>query len=85
MGTRDGGGRAGSRLRLRVEVALALIAAALALLTLVWHEWIEAFGIEPDGGDGSLEWVVVVVLAVAALLFAALARAEWRRLAAAGR
>jgi hypothetical protein len=65
--------------RFWLEVALAGIAAILCVLTLVWHDWIEAFGIEPDGGDGSLEWIVVAVFAVAALVCAALARSEWRR------
>jgi hypothetical protein len=67
------------RTRYWVELALASVATALFVLTLVWHDWIEAFGIEPDGGDGSLEWIVVAVLAVVALVSAALARAERRR------
>jgi hypothetical protein len=65
--------------RFWLEVALAGVAAILFVLTLVWHDWIEAFGIEPDGGNGSLEWVVVALFAVAALVCAALARSEWRR------
>ena len=53
----------------------------LALLTLVWHDWIEiVFRIDPDGGSGALEWLIVVVLAVAGLVFAVLAQIEWRRL-----
>ena len=76
---RETGGGAALSGRFWLEVALAGIAAILFVLTLVWHDWIEAFGIEPDGGNGSLEWVVVGVFAVAALVCAALARAEWRR------
>jgi hypothetical protein len=79
------GGRAGSRRRLRVELVLATLAGALAVLTVAWRDWIEAFGIEPDGGDGSLEWALVLGLSLAALLLGVLARAEWRRLAAEGR
>lgn len=71
----------GARVRGRfwVELALAGVASVLFLLTLAWKDWIEAFGIEPDGRNGSLEWVVVGVFAVAALVCAALARAEWLR------
>ena len=65
--------------RFWLEAALAGVAAILFVVTLVWHDWIEAFGIEPDGGNGSLEWVVVALFAVAALVCAALARSEWRR------
>jgi hypothetical protein len=60
-------------------LALAAIAVALFVLTLVWHDWIEAFGVEPDGGNGTLEWVVVAAFGVAALVCGALARMEWRR------
>lgn len=74
--TRGAGTRRG---RFWVELALAGIAAILFVLTLVWHDWIEAFGIEPDGGNGSVEWIMVAVFAVAALVCGALARAEWRR------
>jgi hypothetical protein len=71
----------GGRLRRRywVELALASVATVLFVLTLLWHDWIEAFGVEPDGGDGSLEWIIVAVFAVVALVSAALARAERRR------
>jgi hypothetical protein len=65
--------------RFWLELALAAIAVVLFVLTLVRHDWIEAFGIEPDGGNGSLEWVVVGVFAVAAVVCGGLARAEWRR------
>jgi hypothetical protein len=65
-----------------VEAALAALTGALALLTLVWREWIEAiFRVEPDSGDGSLEWAIVIVLFVGSLTFSLVARAEWRRTA----
>lgn len=69
-----------SRTRFAVEAALAAVTATLSLLSLVSHAWIEAaFRIDPDAGDGSLEWVIVGVLLVASVSFSALARAEWRR------
>jgi hypothetical protein len=62
------------------EVGLSGAAAALALLTLITREWIEVLtGWDPDHGSGSLEWAIAVGLAVVALIFAVLARVEFRR------
>jgi len=67
-----------------VEVAVAALSGLLALLTLVTREWVELlFGVDPDGGDGSLEWLLVVALAVVALVLGAVARVERRRTAVA--
>jgi hypothetical protein len=71
------------RARFWVETVLATVTGALLLLTLVWHDWVERiFGVEPDGGDGSLEWLLVGGLLVLSVTSAALARLEWRRSAA---
>jgi hypothetical protein len=68
------------RARFWVEAALGSVTAILAVLTLVSREWIELlFRVDPDGGDGSLEWAIVGALLMATLVFAWLARAEWRR------
>ena len=65
------------------ESILAALTAFLFLLTFVWREWIEeAFKVDPDGGDGSLEWAIVGVLLAATVVLSALARAEWRKRAA---
>ena len=70
------------RARFWVEAALAALTGLLTVLTLVSREWIEiVFGFSPDGGDGTLEWALVVLLALATAVFALLARAEWRRAA----
>jgi hypothetical protein len=70
------------RIRFWIEAALASLAAGLLVLTLILREWIELlFGVDPDGGDGSLERAVVAVLLVATVVFAWLARVEWRRAA----
>ena len=70
------------RVRFWVEATLALLAAGLFVLTLISREWIELLsGADPDGGDGSLEWAIVAVLVVATVVFAWLARVEWRRAA----
>ncbi len=69
-----------SRTLFSIEAALAGVAGLLTVLTLFTREWIEAvFNVDPDGGDGSLEWLIVVVLAVVTVVFAVLARLEWRR------
>jgi hypothetical protein len=68
------------RTRFWYEAILGGLAAVLAILTSIWPDWIEAvFGVDPDHGNGSLEWAVVAVLAVAAIACAIAARAEWRR------
>jgi hypothetical protein len=72
--------RAGVRRRFWVESVLAAITGGLTILTLITREWIEAiFGVDPDGGNGSLEWLVVVVFGVAAVALTVAARMEWRR------
>jgi hypothetical protein len=68
------------RKRFWVEFILACVSGGLTVLTLLWHNWIELlFGFEPDGGDGSFEWGLVVVLLIMTVVFSALARMEWRR------
>ena len=70
------------RIRFWIEAGLALLTAGLFVLTLISREWIELlFRVDPDGGDGSLEWVIVAVLLVATAVFSWLARVEWRRAA----
>lgn len=64
----------------RAEVVTGIACAVLGLTTLVWSEWIEAiFGVDPDHGNGSLEWAVVVVLLVAAVALWARATVVRRR------
>lgn len=73
------------RHRFWVEAILGVVTGALALTTMVWHDWIElVFGMDPDGGSGAAEWVVVLVLLVLSAVLAAAARQEWRRTATVG-
>jgi uncharacterized membrane protein YedE/YeeE len=66
-------------LRARIEIVLAAVLGVATILTAVWPEWIEGlFGFNPDGGNGTTEWGIVAVLAVATIAVAALARRDLR-------
>jgi hypothetical protein len=70
----------GLRLRFWLESVLGSVIGILAIVTLFWHDWIEAvFGVDPDKGNGSAEWLVVVILLVVTATLAVGARIEWRR------
>jgi hypothetical protein len=74
-------GRSSGRRLLAVQAALAGATGVLGLLTLAIPDWIEAaFRIDPDGGGGSLEWVIVTGLLLASLTAGQRAWARWRRL-----
>jgi hypothetical protein len=63
------------------EATLAGAAGFLAVLTLITREWIElVFGVDPDHGNGWVEWSTVIGAAAAAGLLTLLARHERRRL-----
>jgi membrane-anchored protein YejM (alkaline phosphatase superfamily) len=69
------------RKRLGIEVALAAISLAIFVATLAWPEWIEmVFGVDPDQGDGSIEWLIMAVTAGLALVSILFARSDWRHL-----
>ena len=67
------------RQRFWIESVSGSVTALLALLTLVWRDWIEISGFDPDHGNGSVEWLIVVGCAAATLALALTARLEWRR------
>jgi hypothetical protein len=72
-------------MRFWIEAGFALASGFLAVLTLFWREWIEVAGWEPDHGDGSAEWIIVLALAAVSLVSAVVARIEWRQHAVASR
>jgi hypothetical protein len=68
------------RLRFWLEVGAATITAIMFAITLVWRDWIEVlFRIDPDNGNGSFEWLVVIALLALTMMLLAVARYEWRR------
>ncbi|WP_432874909.1 hypothetical protein ACQPYH_23065 [Kribbella sp. CA-245084] len=69
------------RRRFWFEAVLAAVTGVLFVVTLFWHEWLEAFGFDPDHGDGSAEWLIVGVLLLICVASSAVARSEWRRTA----
>ena len=68
-----------NRTRAVIECFLAGLALVGAVVTAIFPTWFEAlFESSPDSGSGALEWTVVLILAVAFLLFAILARRDFR-------
>jgi len=69
-----------ARARFWLEAVLAALTTALFILTLISRDWIERIiHVEPDAGNGSLEWLIVAVLLVASIALIAAAHTEWRR------
>jgi hypothetical protein len=64
------------RTRFWLETVLATTSGALGLLTILWHDWLEAFGWDPDNGNGVVEWLIAVGLIAIALASALAARQE---------
>jgi hypothetical protein len=72
-----------ARIRVGLETAIAVCAGALGILTIFWHDWIEALtGWDPDHHSGWFEWLIVTVLLIAAAALGSVARRDWRRSAA---
>jgi undecaprenyl pyrophosphate phosphatase UppP len=68
------------RRRFWIETFLASATGVVAIVTFLWHDWIEVvFGTDPDKGSGSTEWLVVVVLMIVTVTLGIAARLEWRR------
>jgi hypothetical protein len=52
----------------------------LFIVSLRWPNWIELFlGVAPDNGNGSVEWLIVALSALAATMAFAITAIEWRR------
>jgi hypothetical protein len=70
------------RKRFYAESCLAVLLTGLVVLTMVWPDWIEELtGLDPDAHNGSVEWMFVAGLVLAAAVSALQARREYRRTA----
>ncbi len=68
------------RRRFWLELILGGLFAALFLLTVFVDDWIEeVFNVDPDHGDGTLEWAILAVCGVATIGGLVMARLEHRR------
>jgi hypothetical protein len=57
-----------ARTRFIAEICAGVATAVATVLTLLVPEWIEVvFGVDPDQGDGSLEWLIAAGFALATL------------------
>jgi hypothetical protein len=66
--------------RAGIETAIAGLTGFLFLLSFVTREWIEALtGWDPDHGNGSVELLIVAVLAVATIAIGMRARTDWHK------
>jgi len=63
-----------------VELLAATASVMFFLLEIFSREWIERlFGIDPDGGNGSVEWLLASGSLLGTVMLAILARREWSR------
>jgi tetrahydromethanopterin S-methyltransferase subunit E len=70
----------GLRFWFYAESILGTLTGILFIVTLFSRDWIETiFHIDPDQGQGWVEWLIVVALALVTVGLGALARAEWSR------
>jgi hypothetical protein len=67
------------RRRFWFELVLAIVTGVLFVVTLLWHEWLEAFGFDPDQGSGAAEWLIVGALLLLCAASATISTIEWRR------
>jgi hypothetical protein len=69
------------RQRGQVAAFLGVLTGGLALVTLIWRDWIEAvFHVDPDHGNGSVEWLVVMTLAIVSVACFVIARRGFRQI-----
>jgi len=68
------------RCKFWLESISGSITGILAIFTLFWPQWIESvFKVDPDGGNGSAEWLTVGILLTATVLLAVDAHSVRRR------
>jgi hypothetical protein len=58
-----------ARRKARLRAATAALFTLVTVVTAVWPDWLEVvIGIDPDNGDGSLEWGFVATFAFLAFV-----------------
>jgi hypothetical protein len=68
------------------EVCACLASAIVTVLTLLVPQWIEVlFGVDPDHGDGLLEWLIAGAFALATVVLGTLSWLDRPARAAPGR
>jgi len=68
------------RRRFWFETAMVIVTSIVFVFTLVQRDWIEiVIGVDPDQGNGTLEWLIVGALLVVTITLFTLASYEWRR------
>ncbi|HYT22570.1 MAG TPA: hypothetical protein VEW05_20365 [Candidatus Polarisedimenticolia bacterium] len=68
------------RKRLLAEAGVMAAFSLLAILTALNHNWIElVFGVDPDSGNGWIEWALVAAPALDAVLGTAGAYHKWSK------
>ncbi|GAC1473283.1 MAG: hypothetical protein PVSMB7_27060 [Chloroflexota bacterium] len=72
-------------MRFWIETALAAASSILLLVTLARRNWIETlFGVDPDTGNGALEWMITGTLLVITVALVYSARRQYRESRLAG-
>ena len=68
------------RARFWIEAVFAGILGVLLVITMISRGWIEIlFGVDPDHGDGSVEWAVLGLIGIVCCVLSVSAHSEWRR------
>jgi hypothetical protein len=71
------------KIRARLEFAVSVVAGILGILTIFWHDWIEALtGWDPDQHSGAVEWTIVALLLTVSVLVGLVGRRDWKLAAA---
>lgn len=68
--------------RARIQLILTIVCLALTVLAALVPAWIElTTGLDPDHGNGDLEWLLAVAFGAASVVFGVLTWRTRRRLA----
>jgi undecaprenyl pyrophosphate phosphatase UppP len=64
----------------KVETVLTAVVGVLAVVTVFWHDWIEALtGWDPDHHNGTAEIYIIIGLALVAVALGLVTRSSWKR------